>query len=138
MTEQVELIAFYQLTQAEAKYCRTLDSKDWNGLTALMTAGIEFGMSDGKSDDALRGRHSPQCERLLRTVCGQARCAPSSAVRCRTAERSLMSALGETRTHTARVLNPFPLPIGIRGPARVTTLKDRGPDTDIRSAARTR
>lgn len=25
------------------------------------------------------------------------------------------SALGETRTHTGRVLNPFPLPIGIRG-----------------------
>lgn len=29
--------------------------------------------------------------------------------------RSRRSALGEIRTHTARVLNPFPLPVGIRG-----------------------
>ena len=28
-----------------------------------------------------------------------------------------LSALGEIRTHTGRVLNPFPLPVGIRGPA---------------------
>ena len=32
MTEQAELIAFYELTQAKAKYCRTLDTQDWNGL----------------------------------------------------------------------------------------------------------
>lgn len=28
-----------------------------------------------------------------------------------------VSALGEIRTHTVRVLNPFPLPVGIRGRA---------------------
>jgi SnoaL-like domain len=50
MTEQAELIAFYELTQAKAKYCRTLDTQDWNGLAALMIAGIEFGMSDGDSE----------------------------------------------------------------------------------------
>jgi hypothetical protein len=37
MTDQAELIAFYELTQAKAKYCRTLDTRDWNGLAALMT-----------------------------------------------------------------------------------------------------
>ena len=50
MTGQAELIAFYELTQAKAKYCQTLDTQDWNGLAALMTAGIEFGMSDGHSE----------------------------------------------------------------------------------------
>ncbi len=32
---------------------------------------------------------------------------------------------GETRTHTGRVLNPFPLPIGIRGRRAETTVRDR-------------
>jgi hypothetical protein len=50
MTEQAELIAIYELTQAKAKYCRTLDTQDWNGLAALMIEGIEFGMSDGDSE----------------------------------------------------------------------------------------
>jgi hypothetical protein len=50
MTEQAELIAFYELTQAKAKYCRALDTKDWDGLAALMIAGVEFGMSDGDSE----------------------------------------------------------------------------------------
>ena len=50
MTEQAELIAFYELTQAKAKYCRTLDTQDWDGLAALMIEGIEFGMGDGDSE----------------------------------------------------------------------------------------
>ena len=50
MTGQAELIAFYELTQAKAKYCRTLDTQDWDGLAELMTADVEFGMSDGDSN----------------------------------------------------------------------------------------
>lgn len=50
MTGQAELIAFYELTQAKAGYCRTLDTRDWNGLAELMTPDIEFGMSDGQSE----------------------------------------------------------------------------------------
>lgn len=50
MTEQAELIAFYELTQAKAKYCRTLDTRDWDGLAALMTADIEFGMGEAHSE----------------------------------------------------------------------------------------
>jgi hypothetical protein len=50
MTGQAELIAFYELTQAKAKYCRTLDTRDWNALAALMAADVEFGMSDGDSE----------------------------------------------------------------------------------------
>ena len=32
---------------------------------------------------------------------------------------------GESRTHTGRVLNPLPLPVGLRGRARGETLRDR-------------
>src|SRR5690606_21535085 len=38
----------------------------------------------------------------------------------------LVSAPGETRTHTGRVLNPLPLPIGLRGRTR-TILRDGPP-----------
>lgn len=50
MTDQIELIAFYELTQAKAKYCRTLDTQDWNALAALMATDVEFGMDDGDSE----------------------------------------------------------------------------------------
>lgn len=50
MTGQAELIAYYELTQAKAAYCRTLDTRDWNSLAALMTPDVEFGMCDGDSD----------------------------------------------------------------------------------------
>lgn len=50
MSEHAELIACYELTQAKAKYCRTLDTRDWSALAALMTPDIEFGMTDGQSE----------------------------------------------------------------------------------------
>ncbi|GAY15358.1 nuclear transport factor 2 family protein [Mycobacterium sp. shizuoka-1] len=58
MTPHAELVAFYELTQAKATYCRTLDTKDWNGLAALMVDDVEFGMSDGESEpDMTVGRN---------------------------------------------------------------------------------
>ncbi len=50
MTGQADLIASYEQSQAKAAYCRTLDTQDWNELAALMTADIEFGISDGESE----------------------------------------------------------------------------------------
>jgi hypothetical protein len=50
MTQHAELVAFHELTQVKAKYCRALDTKDWNGLAELMVDDIEFGMSDGESE----------------------------------------------------------------------------------------
>ena len=47
MTDHAELVACYELTQAKARYCRTLDTRDWDGLAALLTADVEFGMGDG-------------------------------------------------------------------------------------------
>lgn len=50
MTQHADLIACYELTQAKAKYCRMLDTKDWNGLAELMADDVEFGMGDGESE----------------------------------------------------------------------------------------
>jgi hypothetical protein len=36
-------------------------------------------------------------------------------------------ALGGIRTHTVRVLSPFPLPVGIRGPGFALGVRDRPP-----------
>lgn len=35
MTGQAEVLAFYELSQAKANYCRTLDTRDWDALAAL-------------------------------------------------------------------------------------------------------
>jgi hypothetical protein len=44
MTKRAEFIAFYELTQAKAKYCRTLDTQDWqwpSGWVVLLTLSTE-------------------------------------------------------------------------------------------------
>ena len=46
------LIAFNELTQAKARYCRLLDSKDWPALAELLTDDMEFDLSDGNPDVA--------------------------------------------------------------------------------------
>ncbi|WP_068278354.1 nuclear transport factor 2 family protein [Aldersonia kunmingensis] len=53
MTGQAEWIAYYELTQAKAAYCRILDTRDWNSLAALMTTDVEFGMSNGDAEPAM-------------------------------------------------------------------------------------
>ncbi len=74
MTQQADVIAFYELTQAKAKYCRMLDTKDWNGLAALMADDVEFGMSDGESEPNMTiGRNETLA--LLKSLVGGARTA---------------------------------------------------------------
>jgi 3-phenylpropionate/cinnamic acid dioxygenase small subunit len=74
MTQQAELAAFYELTQAKAKYCRTLDTQDWDGLAALMADHIEFGMSDGESEPHMTvGRNETLA--LLKSLVGGAKTA---------------------------------------------------------------
>jgi SnoaL-like protein len=46
------LIAFNELAQAKARYCRLLDSKDWAALAELLTDDMEFDLSDGNPDVA--------------------------------------------------------------------------------------
>ena len=45
--------------------------------------------------------------------------------RCGPPDRGKSSAPGATRTHTARVLNPLPLPIGVRGRAGAARLLEQ-------------
>ncbi|UMB69709.1 nuclear transport factor 2 family protein [Mycobacterium paraterrae] len=46
----VQLLAFHELAQAKARYCRLLDCKDWVGLSELLSEDIEFDLSDGNPD----------------------------------------------------------------------------------------
>ncbi|MCV7423787.1 nuclear transport factor 2 family protein [Mycobacterium yunnanensis] len=44
------MVAFYELTQAKAAYCRNLDNRDWDALAALMTDDVAFGMSESDTE----------------------------------------------------------------------------------------
>jgi hypothetical protein len=41
--------ACYALSQAKARYCYTLDSRDWDGFGNLMTEDVELDVSDGNT-----------------------------------------------------------------------------------------
>jgi hypothetical protein len=47
-----DLVAYHELAEAKARYCRLLDTKDWASLADLLTADMEFDLSDGNSDVA--------------------------------------------------------------------------------------
>lgn len=51
MTTLEDLVACHQLAAAKARYCRTLDKKDWQGLAALLTPGVRFAMGDGGTSE---------------------------------------------------------------------------------------
>ena len=51
--------------------------------------------------------------------------------RCGPPDEKLHSAPGATRTHTARVLNPLPLPIGVRGRAGVARRAPEQPSGEV-------
>ncbi|CAN5770132.1 nuclear transport factor 2 family protein [soil metagenome] len=44
-----DIRAFYELTTAKARYCRTLDTRDWVGFGDLMADDIELDVSDGNT-----------------------------------------------------------------------------------------
>ncbi len=50
MTKQAAITAFHELSQAKARYCRALDTRDWDAQAELMTPDVEFGMSDGDTE----------------------------------------------------------------------------------------
>jgi ketosteroid isomerase-like protein len=50
--------AFFELTQAKARYCYTLDTRDWAGFGALMTDDIELDVSDGTGVPVITGREA--------------------------------------------------------------------------------
>jgi hypothetical protein len=50
MTRQTAIAAFDGSSQAKARYCRALDTRDWDALAKLMTPDAEFSMSDGDTE----------------------------------------------------------------------------------------
>jgi SnoaL-like protein len=50
MVDRDDIVAFNELVQAKARYCRLLDSKDWPALAELLTEEMEFDLSDGNPD----------------------------------------------------------------------------------------
>jgi hypothetical protein len=52
MADRDDVIAYHELAQAKARYCRLLDTKDWTALSELLTENMEFDLSDGNPDVA--------------------------------------------------------------------------------------
>lgn len=48
--------AFFELTQAKARYCYTLDTRDWAGFADLMAEDIELDVSEGTGVPVVHGR----------------------------------------------------------------------------------
>lgn len=46
----IDVVAFHELAQVKARYCRLLDNKDWPALSELLTEDMEFDLSDGNPD----------------------------------------------------------------------------------------
>ena len=51
-----EMKEFLAICQAKARYCRTLDTKDWDGFRDVFTADYELDVSDGTHLPVIKGR----------------------------------------------------------------------------------
>jgi hypothetical protein len=56
MAQAAVVDAFYELTRAKARYCFTLDSRDWAGFADLMTDDVVLDVSDGTGVPVVTGR----------------------------------------------------------------------------------
>lgn len=56
MGTQEKFEAYMQLSEAKARYCRFLDSKDWEGFANLMTEDFVLDVSQGSPLPVIRGR----------------------------------------------------------------------------------
>jgi ketosteroid isomerase-like protein len=56
MTDQDTISAFFELTQAKARYCYTLDLRDWAGFADLMSEDMELDVSEGTGVPVIIGR----------------------------------------------------------------------------------
>lgn len=67
MTELVKLAAAFAIGQVKARYCRTLDTKDWAAYAGVFTADFELDLRQaGGADDVICGR-----DLVIRTVRAQ-------------------------------------------------------------------
>jgi len=59
MTSDLEVTrAKLALMEAKARYCRTLDTKDWAGYAALMTEDFVLDVTEGTQVPVIRGREA--------------------------------------------------------------------------------
>jgi hypothetical protein len=57
MSGNTALTAIHDLYQAKARYCRTLDTKDWEEFATVLAADVRLDLSDGNPDiEAIVGR----------------------------------------------------------------------------------
>lgn len=73
MTEAEKLEAYLAISQVKARYCRFLDTKNWDGYAALLTEDFELDVSEGTSLPVIRGRDAALQQ--IRASVGSARTA---------------------------------------------------------------
>lgn len=56
MAQQTVVEACFELTRAKARYCFTLDTRDWAGFGDLMTDDVVLDVSDGTGVPVVTGR----------------------------------------------------------------------------------
>ena len=56
MSDLQTIEAWFAISQAKARYCRLLDTKDWAGLAALLTDDFEMDVSEGSGLAVIVGR----------------------------------------------------------------------------------
>lgn len=50
MSNDTAVLAIHELYQAKAKYCRTLDTKDWDVFATVLAPDVSLDLSDGNPD----------------------------------------------------------------------------------------
>lgn len=50
MSGDTALLVIHELYQAKAKYCRTLDTKDWDVFATVLASDVSLDLSDGNPD----------------------------------------------------------------------------------------
>jgi uncharacterized protein (TIGR02246 family) len=73
MTDIAELEAYLDISQVKARYCRTLDTKDWEGYAEVFTEDFELDTSAAGGPPPIHGREA--AIRMVRAAVENARTA---------------------------------------------------------------
>ena len=73
MPGQEQVVDRIAICEAKARYCRMLDTKDWEGFTNLFTEDYELDVSDGTGMAVIKGRDAAMA--MVRASIGTAKTA---------------------------------------------------------------
>jgi hypothetical protein len=73
MTDVAKLEAYVAIGEVKARYCRMLDTKDWEGYADVFTEDFELDTSAAGGPGVIRGREAAL--RMIRSSVGEARTA---------------------------------------------------------------